>query len=342
VNRIKKNQLQHQELIDLYRTISLLNLDEISKVLVSRLPILLNIEYFTLFLYDKDKSKFNLICHNHPNIKDSLSIPLSSSAVMQDAVKSGSYILEEDFYNSKYYEGTNNLIFKKKSFLTIPLIVGNESMGVLNLNEIEDGSFIENNLNNILNMTDFISLSISNAVLYEQAKKVAVTDALTGIANRSNMEMALTNEFERSKRYNAPLSVIFLDIDNFKGVNDTYGHQKGDEVLVAVASLLQKFCRTNDVAARYGGEEFLMLLPHSNAQGAFKIAERVREEVMKITFFWNELPFSVTVSCGVTELNKDFMKNTEQLVAAGDQALYEAKNGGRNKTVIGPPVGEKK
>jgi len=78
-----------------------------------------------------------------------------------------------------------------------------------------------------------------------------------------------------------------------------------------------------------------MLLPHSNAQGAFKIAERVREEVMKITFFGNELPFSVTVSCGVTELNKDFMKNTDQLVAAADQALYDAKNGGRNKTVIG-------
>jgi diguanylate cyclase (GGDEF)-like protein len=342
VNKIKRDQLQHQELIDLYKNISLLNLDEISKVLVSRLPLLLNVGYFTLFLYDKDNSKLNLVCHNHPNINDSLSISLSSSLVMKDAVKSGSYILEDDFYNSKYYEGTNNSLFKKRSFLTIPLMVGNESMGVLNLNEIEDDSFIENSLNNILNMADFISLSIGNAVLYEQAKKVAVTDALTGIANRSNMEMALTNEFERSKRYNAPLSVIFLDIDNFKGVNDTYGHQKGDDVLVAVASLLQKFCRTNDVAARYGGEEFLMLLPHSNAQGAFKIAERVREEVMKISFFGNEFPFSVTVSCGVTELNKDFMKNTDQLVAAADQALYDAKNGGRNKTVIGPPAEKKK
>jgi diguanylate cyclase (GGDEF)-like protein len=254
---------------------------------------------------------------------------------MKDVVKSGSYILEDDFYNSKYYKGTSDLPFKKKFLLVIPLMIGNETMGVLNLNESENASFIKNSLNNILNMADFISLSIGNAVLYEQAKKLAVTDALTGIANRSSMEMALTNEFERSKRYNAPLAVIFLDIDNFKGVNDTYGHQKGDEVLVAVASLLQKFCRTNDVAARYGGEEFLMLLPHSNAQGAFKIAERVREEVMKINFFGNESPFSVTVSCGVTELNKDFMKDTEQLVAAGDQALYDAKNGGRNKSVIG-------
>jgi len=340
VNKIKRDQLQHQELIDLYKTISLLNIDEISKVLVSRLPSLLYIGYFTLFLYDKDKRKLNLMCHNHPKIKDFLSVSISNSIVMKDAVESGSYILEDDFYNSKYYKGTNDLSFKKKFLLVIPLMIGNETMGVLNLNESENASFIKNSLNNILNMADFISLSIGNAILYEQAKKVAVTDALTGIANRSNMEMALTNEFERSKRYNAPLAVIFLDIDNFKGVNDTYGHQKGDEVLVAIASLLQKFCRTNDVAARYGGEEFLMLLPHSNAQGAFKIAERVREEVMKINFFWNESPFSVTVSCGVTELNKDFMKDTEQLVAAGDQALYDAKNGGRNKSVIG--YGEKK
>ena len=315
-------------------------MDEISKVLVSRLPSLLYIGYFTLFLYDKDKRKLNLMCHNHPKIKDFLSVSISNSIVMKDAVESGSYILEDDFYNSKYYKGTNDLSFKKKFLLAIPLMIGNETMGVLNLNESENASFVKNSLNNILNMADFISLSIGNAILYEQAKKVAVTDALTGIANRSNMEMALTNEFERSKRYNAPLAVIFLDIDNFKVVNDTYGHQKGDEVLVAIASLLQKFCRTNDVAARYGGEEFLMLLPHSNAQGAFKIAERVREEVMKINFFGNESPFSVTVSCGVTELNKDFMKDTEQLIAAGDQALYDAKNSGRNKSVIG--YGEKK
>ena len=340
MTKIKRDQLQKQELIDLYKSISLLNIDEISKVLVSRLPSLLCVGYFTLFLYDKDKRKLKLFCHNHPKIEDSLSISISSSLVMKDAVESGSYVLEENFHNSKYYKGTNNPFIKKKSFLTIPLMMGNETIGVLNLNESEDDLFIKNNLNNILNIADFISLSIGNAVLYEQAKKVAVTDALTGIANRSSMEMALNNEFERSKRYDAPLSVIFLDIDNFKGVNDTYGHQKGDEVLVAVASLLQKFCRTNDVAARYGGEEFLMLLPHSNAQGAFKIAERVREEVMKMTFFWKESPFSVTISCGVAELNKDFMGNAEQLVAAGDRALYDAKNSGRNKSVIG--YGEKK
>ena len=172
-------------------------------------------------------------------------------------------------------------------------------------------------------------------VLYEQTKQLAVTDGLTGISNRPNMDKALLNEFERSMRYNAPLSVVLLDVDHFKDVNDTYGHQKGDEILVAIASLLKKVCRANDIAARYGGEEFLMILPQSNAQGAFKIAERVREEMMKMSFTGNESKFGVTTSGGVAELNRDFMGNTDHLVAVADQALYEAKNGGRNKTIIG-------
>jgi len=149
------------------------------------------------------------------------------------------------------------------------------------------------------------------------------------------MEQALRSEFERSIRYGSPLSVVLLDVDHFKVVNDTYGHQKGDEILVAIASLLKKFCRANDIAARYGGEEFLMILPQSNAQGAFKIAERVREELMKLNFTGNESNFSVTTSCGVAELDRDFIENTDQLIAMADQALYDAKNGGRNKTIIG-------
>ena len=182
-------------------------------------------------------------------------------------------------------------------------------------------------------------MSISNAALYEQTKTLAVTDGLTGITNRVTMDKALWSEFERSVRYNVPLSIILLDVDHFKAVNDNYGHQKGDEVLVAIASLMQKVCRTNDVAARYGGEEFLMILPQANSGGAFRIAERVREETMKISFTGDE-PFSVTTSCGVAELDTTFMKHTDQLIELADQALYEAKNSGRNKTVIGHPKNE--
>ena len=335
VSKAKTGERGYQELIDFHKSISLLSLDGISTVLVNRLPSILSIHFFTLFLYDKDKRMLNLISHNRPDIESSFSLPLASSPIMEAAILSGKYILEESFIDSKYYRKSDNKFFKKDYFATIPLKIEKEIVGVLNINDGEKVSFNVSNLDFVLKLSEFISMTVSNAVLYERTKKLSVTDGLTGISNRPNMEQVLRSEFERSMRYGAPLSVVLLDVDHFKGVNDTYGHQKGDEILVAFASLLKKFCRANDTAARYGGEEFLMILPQSNAQGAFKIAERVREEMMKLSFTGNESNFSVTTSGGVVELDRDFIKSTDQLVTMADQALYEAKNSGRNKTVIG-------
>ena len=330
----KWDRRRYQELMDLHKAISLLSLEGISAVLVNRLPSVFSIDYFTLFLYDQDKRKLNLMCHNHPEIESSFSIPLSSSPIMEAAVLRGQYIREQDFSTSSYYRGADNPLFKKGYFVSIPLMIEKEIVGLLNINDVGQDSFDVGDLDFILNLSEFIAMSISNAVLYEQANKLAVTDGLTGISNRQSVEKSLQIEFERSKRYNSPLSLILLDVDHFKDVNDTYGHQKGDEILIAFASLLKKACRANDIAARYGGEEFVMVLPQSNAQGAFKIAERVREEMMKISFTGNESNFAVTVSCGVAEFNKDY-ESINKLIAAADQALYKAKNGGRNKTILG-------
>ena len=334
MSKNKWDQPRYQELIDLHKAISLLSLEQISSVLIDRLPSVFSIDYFTLFLYDQDKRKLNLMCHNHPEIESSFSIPLSSSPIMEAAVLRGQYIREQDFSTSSYYRGADNPLFKKGYFVSIPLMIEKEIVGLLNINDVGQDSFDVGDLDFILNLSEFIAMSISNAVLYEQANKLAVTDGLTGISNRQSVEKSLQIEFERSKRYNSPLSLILLDVDHFKDVNDTYGHQKGDEILIAFAALLKKACRTNDIAARYGGEEFLMILPQSNAQGAFKIAERVREEIMRISFTGNESNFAVTVSCGVAEFNKDY-ESINKLIAAVDQALYEAKNGGRNRTILG-------
>ena len=335
MSKNKWDQTRYQELIDLHKAISLLSLEQISSVLIDRLPSVFSIDYFTLFLYDQDKRKLNLMCHNHPEIESSFSISLSSSPIMEAAVLRGQYIREQDFSTSSYYRGADNPLFKKGYFVSIPLMIEKEVVGVLNINDVDQDSFNVGDLGFILNLSELIAMSISNAVLYEQTKKLAVTDGLTGISNRPNMEQSLLSEFGRSMRYNSPLSVVLLDVDHFKDVNDSYGHQKGDEILVTFASILKKFCRANDIAARYGGEEFLMILPQSNAQGAFKIAERVREEIMKMSFVGNGSKFSVTTSCGVAELNRDYMKNTDQLINVADNAMYEAKNSGRNKTIIG-------
>ncbi len=173
----KQNELlgaslkQSDHLIFLHKTISLLSLGEISDVLVSRLPSILSIHYFTLFLYDRDKRKLNLMCHNHPEIKDSFSMPLSSSLVMEDAVVRNHYILEQDFTQSRYYQGTKNSLFNKGFFVTIPLMIENETVGVLNINDGDRELFGIGDLDFALNIAEFISLSISNAVLYEKTKK---------------------------------------------------------------------------------------------------------------------------------------------------------------------------
>jgi len=337
----KQNQLladslrQSDHLIFLHKTISLLSLAEIAEMLVSRLPYILSIHYFTLFLYDKDKRKLSLMCHNHPEIKDSFSLHLSESPIMEDALDHSHYILEQNFSRSRYYQGVKNPLFKRDFFVTIPLMVENETVGILNLNDGEREVFNIGDLDFALNIAEFVSLSISNALLYEKTKRLSVTDGLTGIANRPYMQRVLQSEFERSLRYDAPLSIVLLDLDHFKDVNDTYGHPKGDEVLMVLASLLKQVCRANDVAARYGGEEFLLILPQTTVKGAFRIAERVREKLLKIRFTVNGSEFGVTASCGVAELDQNVMKDVEYLVRVADQALYKAKNNGRNRTVIG-------
>ena len=286
-------------LTHLQKNISLLSCEEIRRVLIHKLPFILSIRYFSLFLYDKSKRYLNSTCHNHPGLDKDLSINYSESEIMRDAITSGSYILEQDFTRCKYYQGKSNPLFKNKFFVSIPLMIENEIIGVLNLNDNDSGAFTIKELDFALSISEFIALSLSNALLYETTQKNSVTDGLTGLANRQRMQALLENETERCLRYSADLSLVMFDIDFFKRVNDDYGHQKGDEVLMAFANILKQACRANDCAARYGGEEFMLILPQTDPQGAYQIAERIRLEPLKLGFTSGDREFKVTVSCGV-------------------------------------------
>jgi diguanylate cyclase (GGDEF)-like protein len=130
-----------------------------------------------------------------------------------------------------------------------------------------------------------------------------------------------------------------MDVDHFKKVNDTYGHQKGDEILKELASMMKRFCRSNDVAARYGGEEFLLILPETKITGAVQIADRIRLEMEAHRFFHEDREFKVTLSCGVAAFDKERLNTPTLLVNCADNALYTAKHQGRNRTVSGSPDG---
>ncbi|HDP67777.1 MAG TPA: GGDEF domain-containing protein [Candidatus Marinimicrobia bacterium] len=165
-------------------------------------------------------------------------------------------------------------------------------------------------------------------------ESLSTTDALTGIYNRRNFDEKLNYEFARAMRYETALSCIMFDIDFFKKVNDTHGHVFGDEVLRMIGNTLRKELRVHDIYARYGGEEFVVLLPETEAQCARTVAEKIRHSIAQKTVSQNGISVNVTVSLGVAELDGDFMKTGRDLVEKADRAMYNAKNSGRNRTII--------
>ena len=171
------------------------------------------------------------------------------------------------------------------------------------------------------------SLSLRSALLLRKVEELATRDTLTGLANRRLFEEALTREVGRAYRETAPLSLIILDLDHFKAVNDTHGHQAGDEVLREVGSALSGACRTMDLPARYGGEEFVVLLPDCEAGPALAAADRLRAAISA-----RVSALDVTVSAGVATL-PDNAADADRLVAAADDALYDAKRLGRDRAV---------
>jgi two-component system, cell cycle response regulator len=167
----------------------------------------------------------------------------------------------------------------------------------------------------------------------EELRRVAVTDALTGLHNRRNVEELLHEMFEHSVRLHEPLACAMFDIDHFKWVNDTHGHQAGDAVLQQLAGILKASAREIDKVGRYGGEEFIILLPGTVLDAAVTFAERTRQQVESHTFTFEGGSLRRTISCGVAAFPHPRIEHREALVKAADDALYVAKELGRNRVV---------
>lgn len=175
--------------------------------------------------------------------------------------------------------------------------------------------------------------SLANAKFYAEIERMAITDGLTGLFNHRNFQERLAAEFKRLRRFPEPLSLLLIDIDFFKKINDHYGHPAGDEVLRGVASVIKETARNLDVPARYGGEEFSAILPGTNHEGALKMAERLRKSVEDKRFDLDGKVLGVSVSIGAATAPYD-AESKEELIEKADQALYHAKGNGRNRCIL--------
>ncbi len=165
---------------------------------------------------------------------------------------------------------------------------------------------------------------------YEQLQRLAGRDPLTGLLNRSQFEEKLQQEFENSGRTQRPFSIAMLDIDDFKRVNDTYGHDTGDDVLRKVGLVLMSKTRKSDMRVRYGGEEFVLVLHAANLGGAVHVGQKICQEIGKLNFFTPLSTFSVTASVGVASSSAKAYSHWKEILKDADRALYAAKASGKN------------
>ncbi len=218
--------------------------------------------------------------------------------------------------------------------VTMPLMAGQETFGCLSLLCEPDYRLGKDQVETFRSAVNHLGLALRNALMFKEVKLRADRDGLTRIYNRHSFEERLVYEIKRRRRYNHDLSLLMVDLDHFKDVNDTYGHKAGDMVLRKVGEILIETFRTTDLAARYGGEEFVVLLPHTKEKYAWTLAERVREAIEECAFHFDGHDFTVTASIGVASIEAGALTKDDDLILKADKALYEAKHNGRNMVVI--------
>ena len=248
-------------------------------------------------------------------------------------LEEGSPIVVSDIETVGMKSAPREWRYKTSSFISYPILIGDRRLAVLNFTDRVGGEvFDERDLELLRAIAPQIAVAIDRTTLKDKAgefEQLSVTDAMTGLSNRRYLERRLDEEILRSKRHRFPMSLLMLDVDEFKSYNDKFGHPAGDIALKIVANVLTEILRGDDVAARYGGEEFAVLLPQTTSTEASAIAVRIRQRIERTEFPKRKVTVSIGIAAVSTEIDKP-----DDIIAAADNALYEAKNHGRNNVQI--------
>ncbi len=339
--RIQSYQRQLEKFVDFAHSVNKLDYKAIGEAVVEHFNEVVRADRFSLFVLEDSAWRLRLLAHNHPDKKmDNISFSPDDSPLMSEALNTGTMQFLTDFQSSRYGSGAGDKPVANKGkyadgfALCLPLSIGEEVLGVLNLNGNSKGFFDKSDFYYAQLAAEMIASSLNNARRLEEQKRLATTDSLTKLLNRRRFQEILAYEFERARRYKIRLSMVMIDIDHFKNVNDTYGHAAGDIVLIELAVRIKKHLRSVDTFCRYGGEEFAILLPETDAVASRPVVERLREEIAGTPFITDKGPLDVTISLGVCDTMCEGVNQGEELVKKADEALYISKNTGRNRVSI--------
>lgn len=310
-------------------------------LIVKKISEIMEVKRCSILFIDRAKNTGHILATYEDPDLDTLTIDLKKYPEIVKAVEDEKTVLIHDVAaDSVLSEFKDSLIrLGVRAIMVVPIRYSEKDMGALYLRASKrEKRFSEKEIKVCQIISNMAAVALNNARLFNIIKeekalleKMAVTDDLTGLYNHRFFVRRLTEEFKRSKRYGNPISCAMIDIDDFKKINDTYGHQNGDIILQEVAKVIKNSVRETDVVARYGGEEFAVILPHSDHESARNLAGRIREAVKHYRSDILKRGASVTVSIGVSTYPHSGVKDMDDLISRADEGLYRAKGSGKDR-----------
>ena len=305
--------------------------------IISSSKDLLNSERASLLVYDENSNGLILKAAIGLATDPTTVSPVRlGEGVSGEVIQSGKALMVEDIDLSGLMPAPAERRYKTKSFISYPISIAGRKIGVLNVTDKSGGGVYDEVDMSLLDIIGpQVALALERAEWQERAiefQLMSITDPLTGLPNRRYLEERLTEELNRSKRYDYPMSFLMIDIDDFKSYNDNNGHQAGDLALQITGHCLKAALRSADIASRYGGEEFCILLPQTSVAEAGVIADRIRHRVSTTHFPHGKAqPLGrVSISIGVATYST-IVNSAETVIAAADRALYQAKSLGKDR-----------
>jgi diguanylate cyclase (GGDEF)-like protein len=331
-----------EQITPLARQINCLDIHRIATICVKKIPRLLRARLASLYVLDDANDRLHLQKFNHPYLINKIvSLNQNPPTAMAMAARNRKIIHINDIdahtepvikRSQRPYAGN----YGTKNCVIVPLLCQDKVVGVLNLADktgAEDFTHEDIALAELVGQ--LVGASIGNISLFERIQHQARTDGLTGLANHKTFYEVLERELWRSKRYGEQISLIMVDVDNLKQINDQFGHRAGDKVLKEISKRVQESVRQIDTAARYGGDEFAIILPNTSLTDAAVVAERMVNVVADTPIVWrkDEIPISISVGLGQYDVDD----TPDDITSRSDKALYSAKQSGKNTFKIFQP-----
>jgi len=311
------------------RTTVELDLKELLDRLCTQLPQSFPVESVSIFLRDEDG---DLVLRAQ---QGTLQARLKLGDVLSNGYSCTLHGEGHNPYSGDPAECPAACFVSGRTEVCLPLVSFGENIGLLVCATSQDKAFLPNDIQALESVADILATATQNARYVDRVRQLAYRDGLTGVFNRRYFESRLVDEITRAARYGGGVSVLMIDLDHFKKINDEFGHMLGDDVLRAVSAIFVRHLRKVDVVCRYGGEEFAVILPATQGASAAAVANKLRRAVANNHFAG--VPYPVTVSVGVSEFPANGITR-DDIVRAADNALYEAKEAGRNRACLAATI----